>query len=258
VCAYDGTSFAGWQSQPSGTSLQDVIEARLSVLAKGLVRVHASGRTDAGVHARGQVFHFDLPWRHGAERLLAALRVGLPTTILIKSIRPVPKDFHARFSATGKRYEYQLYLGHPDPFLRPYVWSLDRPSAPDFVAMRKAAKVLMGRHDFAAFSAFNGEEREDTERTLRRLEMRRRGRRVTLVAEADGFLYKMVRSLVGALVSVGFGKLTPDDLRRFLREGRRTPAVETAPPQGLFLVRVDYPRASARPRKVVRRAKPRG
>jgi tRNA pseudouridine38-40 synthase len=88
--------------------------------------------------------------------------------------------------------------------------------------------------------------------------MRRRGRRVTLVAEADGFLYKMVRSLVGALVSVGFGKLTPDDLRRFLREGRRTPAVETAPPQGLFLVRVDYPRASARPRKVVRRAKPRG
>ncbi len=258
VCAYDGTSFAGWQSQPSGTSLQDVIEARLSVLAKALVRVHASGRTDAGVHARGQVFHFDLPWRHGAERLLAALRVGLPTTILIKSIRPVPKDFHARFSATGKRYEYQLYLGHPDPFLRPYVWSLDRPSAPDFVAMRKAAKVLMGRHDFAAFSAFNGEEREDTERTLRRLEMRRRGRRVTLVAEADGFLYKMVRSLVGALVSVGFGKLTPDDLRRFLREGRRTPAVETAPPQGLFLVRVDYPRASARPRKVVRRAKPRG
>ena len=258
VCAYDGTSFAGWQSQPSGTSLQDVIEARLSVLAKGLVRVHASGRTDAGVHARGQVFHFDLPWRHGAERLLAALRVGLPTTILIKSIRPVPKDFHARFSATGKRYEYQLYLGHPDPFLRPYVWSLDRPSAPDFVAMRKAAKVLMGRHDFAAFSAFNGEEREDTERTLRRLEMRRRGRRVTLVAEADGFHNKMVRSLVGALVSVGFGKLTPDDVRRFLREGRRTPAVETAPPQGLFLVRVDYPRASARPRKVVRRAKPRG
>jgi tRNA pseudouridine38-40 synthase len=258
VCAYDGTSFAGWQSQPGGTSLQDVIEARLRVLAKGLVRVHASGRTDAGVHARGQVFHFDLSWRHGAERLLAALRVGLPPTILIKSIRPVANDFHARFSAMGKRYEYHLYLGHPDPFIRPYVWPLDRPSSPDLAAMRKAAKVLMGRHDFAAFSAFTGEEREDTVRTLRRLEVVRRGRRVTLVAEADGFLYKMVRSLVGALVSVGFGKLTPDDLHRFLDEGRRTPAVETAPPQGLFLVRVDYPRAAPKRVKAVKRAKPRG
>lgn len=245
VCAYDGTSFAGWQSQPGGTSLQDVIEARLAVLAKGLVRIHASGRTDAGVHARGQVFHFDLAWRHGSERLLAALRVGLPPSILIKSVRAVPGTFHARFSATGKRYAYHLYLGHPDPFVRPFVWALDRPSAPDFAAMRRAAKVLQGRHDFAAFSAFTGEEREDTERTLRRLEIVRRGRRVTIIAEADGFLYKMVRSLVGALVSVGFGKLTPDDLRRFLKDGRRTPAVETAPPQGLFLVRVDYPRVGA-------------
>lgn len=254
VCAYDGTAFAGWQSQPGGTSLQDVIEARLRVLAGGPIRIHASGRTDAGVHARGQVFHFDLAWRHGAERLLAALRVGLPPTILIQSIRPVPGDFHARFSAVGKRYEYHVYLGHPDPFIRPFVWCLDRPTAPDFVAMRRAAKVLLGRHDFAAFSAFTGEEREDTVRTLRRLDVVRRGRRVTIVAEADGFLYKMVRSLVGALISVGFGKLSPDDLRRFLADARRTPAVETAPPQGLFLVRVQYRRTSGQRRTDARRS----
>lgn len=246
MCAYDGTAFAGWQSQPGGTSLQDVIEARLRVLGGGLIRIHASGRTDAGVHARGQVFHFDLAWRHGAERLLAALRVGLPPTIQIQSIRAVSSDFHARFSAVGKRYEYHIFLGHPDPFTHPFVWALDRPMTPDFAAMRRAAKVLLGRHDFAAFSAFTGEEREDTVRHVSRLDIVRRGRRVTIVAEADGFLYKMVRSVVGALVSVGFGKLSPDDLRRFLTEARRTAAVETAPPQGLFLVRVQYPRRLTR------------
>jgi tRNA pseudouridine38-40 synthase len=242
VCAYDGTAFAGWQSQPGGVGIQDVIESRLAAIAKAPVRIHASGRTDAGVHARGQVFHFDLAWRHGADRLLAALRVGLPPTLLIKSIRLVSGDFHARFTAIGKRYEYRLFLGHPDPFIRPFVWALDRPTQPDLAAMRRAAKILCGRHDFAAFSAFTGEEREDTVRSLRRLDIVRRGRGVTIVAEADGFLYKMVRSLVGALVAVGYGKLTPEDLGRFLAAARRTPAVETAPPQGLFLVRVDYPR----------------
>lgn len=255
MCAYDGTTFAGWQSQPGEVAIQDVIETRLAEIAKVPLRIHASGRTDAGVHARGQVFHFDLAWRHGADRLLAALRVGLPPTILIKSIRPVPADFHARFSAIGKRYEYRLFLGHPDPFIRPFVWAMDRPTPPDLAAMRRAAKVLRGRHDFAAFSAFAGEERNDTVRTLRRLDIVRRGRGVTIVAEADGFLYKMVRTLVGALVAVGYGKLTPEDVGGFLAAARRTPAVETAPPQGLFLVRVEYPRFRGGRAPVVRRSR---
>jgi tRNA pseudouridine38-40 synthase len=238
TCAYDGTAFAGWQSQKGGAAVQDVIEARLAAIFKVAVRIHGSGRTDAGVHAQGQVFHFDADWRHGAPKLLAALRSGLPATIQIKTAKPVSVDFHARFKATGKRYVYHLYLGDADPFTRPYVWSVFRPL--DFAAMAAAAAVLRGRHDFRAFSALNGTERETTVRDLRRLDIIRRGRRVRIVAEADGFLYKMVRSLVGTLVAVGEGKLTPAQVRVLLSAPQRTPAVQTAPPQGLFLVRVFY------------------
>lgn len=238
VCAYDGGALAGWQSQPGGQAVQDLIEARLAAILGRAVRIHGSGRTDAGVHAVGQVFHFDAAWRHGAEKLLAALRTGLPPAIQIKSVRQVPATFHARFSATGKRYEYHLHLGDADPFARPYSWSVFRPL--DFPAMAAAAAVLRGRHDFRAFAAENGTERESTVRELRRLEIRRRGRRVRIVAEADGFLYKMVRSLVGVLVAVGEGRLSVAAVKALLAGGRRTPAVQTAPPQGLFLVKVFY------------------
>ncbi len=238
VCAYDGGALAGWQSQPGGQAVQDLIEARLAAILGRSVRIHGSGRTDAGVHALGQVFHFDAAWRHGADKLLAALRSGLPASIQVKSARPVRSDFHARFSAKGKRYEYRLHLGDADPFERPYSWSVFRPL--DFAAMTAAAAVLRGRHDFRAFAAENGTERESTVRDLRRLDIRRRGCRVRIVAEADGFLYKMVRSLVGVLVAVGEGRLTVTEVKALLAGGKRTPAVQTAPPQGLFLVKVFY------------------
>lgn len=238
VCAYDGGALAGWQSQPGGQAVQDLIEARLAAVFGRPVRIHGSGRTDAGVHAVGQVFHFDATWRHGADKLLAALRAGLPPSIQVKAARPVRSDFHARFSAKGKRYEYRLHLGDADPFERPYSWSVFRPL--DLAAMTAAAAVLCGRHDFRAFAAENGTERESTVRDLRRLEIRRRGRRVRIVAEADGFLYKMVRSLVGVLVAVGEGRLAVAEVKKLLAAGRRTPAVHTAPPQGLFLVKVFY------------------
>ncbi|OIQ92323.1 tRNA pseudouridine synthase A [mine drainage metagenome] len=241
VCAYDGTPFSGWQSQRGGNAIQDVIERRLATVLKVAVRIHASGRTDAGVHAKGQVFHFDADWRHGAAKLAAALRAGLPGAIQIRSLREGPAGFHARFSATGKTYTYRLFLGDPDPFTRPYVWAL--PRKPELARMRAAASALVGKHDFAAYSAFNGSERETTERTLRRLDVAVRGRKVTITAEADGFLYKMVRSLVGAVVAAGEGKLSVERIRQLLVEGRRTAEVQTAPPQGLFLERVDYGRA---------------
>jgi len=240
VCAYDGTAFAGWQSQPGGNAIQDVIETRLAAVLGGPTRIHASGRTDAGVHALGQVFHFDAPWRHGPEKLRAALRVGLPPAIQIRSVRAAPADFHARFSATGKVYAYHLHLGDADPFTRPYVWAIERPQPLDLGAMEAAAAVLRGRHDFAAFAAFNGAEQEDTVRDLRRLEIVRRGRRVRLEFEADGFLYKMVRSLTGALVAAAEGKLSPERIAALLAGRERTAEVQTAPPQGLFLVKVLY------------------
>lgn len=238
LCAYDGTSFAGWQSQAGGTAIQDVIEARLAAIFKTTVRIHGSGRTDAGVHARGQVFHFDAPWRHDPEKLLAAFRTGLPPAIQVRSIRRVSPEFHARFSATGKRYVYHLHQGDADPFTRPYCWPLFRPL--DLAAMRTTAAGLRGKHDFRAFTALNGPEREDTVRHLRRLDIVARGRRVRIVAEADGFLYKMVRSLVGVLVTVGEGRTTPAEVVTLLAARQRPPLVQTAPPQGLFLERVFY------------------
>ena len=241
VCAYDGSGFSGWQSQPNGDSIQDVLEARLKAIFGGPIRIHSSGRTDAGVHAAAQVFHFDAEWGHPAEKLAAAVRFGLPPAIQIVAVRPAAAKFHARFSAKRKVYCYHLHLGDADPFTRPYSWPVMRPL--DLAAMRAAAKALQGRHDFKAFSALNGAENAetaDTVRHLRRLELRVRGRQVRVVAEADGFLYKMVRSLVGALVSVGEGKLTVPDVERILASKVRIPAVHTAPPQGLFLQKVHY------------------
>ena len=238
VVAYDGTPFAGWQSQAGGVGIQDVIEARLAEVLGVSLRIHGSGRTDAGVHARGQVFHFDGQWRHGPEKLLAAARSGLPLAIQLKSIRAVAADFHARFHATGKRYVYHLHLGDADPFTRPYSWPIFK--ALDVGAMRAAAGVLRGSHDFRAFAALNGPEREDTVRTLRRLEVVGRGRRVRIIAEADGFLYKMVRSLTGVLVAAGEGRLATAKVRQILDNRKRIPDVQTAPPQGLFLEKVFY------------------
>lgn len=241
VCAYDGTHFAGWQSQAGGTAIQDVVEGRLAQIFKTPTRIHGSGRTDAGVHALEQVFHFDAEWRHEPAKLLAAFRVGLPASIQIKSVRAVAADFHSRFDATGKRYLYHVHLGDADPFTRPYCWTFFRPL--DVAAMRRAAEVLRGRHDFRAFTALNGPEREDTVRDLRRLEIVQRGRKIKITAEADGFLYKMVRSLVGALVAVGEGKVSVAQVREILRKRERTAAVQTAPAQGLFLAKVFYGRA---------------
>jgi len=238
ICAYDGTAFAGWQSQTGGNAIQDVIEKRLARILGEPVRIQSSGRTDAGVHALGQVFHFDAAWRHGPQKLVAALRAGLPPAIQIKSARAVPPEFHARFATVGKTYIYFLHLGEADPFTRPFCWPIFHPL--DFAAMEQAAAVLRGVHDFKAFSAFNRVKRENTVRNLRRLEIVRRGRRVRIAVEADGFLYKMVRTIVGALVAVGEGKLTPERVRTILESRHRTAAVTTAPAQGLFLVKVKY------------------
>jgi len=238
TCAYVGTDFEGWQAQASKRSVQDIIERQLAEIFGRLVRIHGSGRTDSGVHARAQVFHFDADWRHGADKLERALAAGLPAAIQVTALRRARPDFHARFSAKGKRYVYFLHQGRADPFADPLCWSLGRPL--DVTAMRATAARLVGRHDFRAFCASGGEEREDTVKTLRRLDVLGRGQKLRVIAEADGFLYKMVRSLVGALVGVGLGKLTPEQVVELLDGRRRTHLVPTAPAKGLFLWRVEY------------------
>jgi len=239
VCAYDGRAFNGWQSQPDGRAVQDVIERRLKWIFGRDVRIHGSGRTDAGVHALAQVFHFDAAWPHGAAKLLGAFRGGLPRTIQVKAARAVAPGFHARHSAKGKTYRYHLHQGGPaGPFEFPYCWAVPGPL--DVAAMRATARRLTGRHDFRAFSAFGGVEPESTVRHLRRLAVTGRGRRLRITAEGDGFLYKMVRRLAGALVAVGQGRMTPAQVVALLDAGQRTAAIPTAPAAGLFLVRVRY------------------
>ncbi len=238
VCAYDGGPFNGWQSQEGGNTIQDVIERRMEKILGRKIRLEGSGRTDSGVHALAQVFHFDAAWRHGADKLRRALQTGLPRTIQLKSMRAVPAKFHARFAAKGKIYRYHIHLGSADPFTTAWCWSVGREL--DWAAMAAAARLLRGKHDFWAFSGENDRTYETTVRNLRRLELRRRGRNLTFTFEADGFLYKMVRSLTGALVNVGLGKLTPREVAELLKTRRRIPAVNTAPAQGLFLVKVIY------------------
>lgn len=240
VISYDGTDFNGWQSQPCGNTIQDFVERRLEVLFRQKVRIHGSGRTDAGVHARGQVFHFDCAWSHGPDKLLRAFHSGLPRGIQITDARPVAEDFHARYSARGKRYIYRLYRGAAPAMDGRFMWSFgNRPL--DLDAMQSAASILTGRHDFTGFSAVTGNASEpDPIRTVWKLDIAVRGRRITVRAEGEGFLYKMVRSLVGALTDVGTGRLTPDDIRMILRERKRTALIQTAPALGLCLDHVFY------------------
>ena len=238
VVAYDGTTFQGWQSQEGGNTIQDLIEKQLTKITGNKIRIEGSGRTDSGVHAHAQVFHFDAEWTHGPEKLRVALQTGLPRSIRLKSMRQAKPDFHARFDAKGKVYRYEIYLGEADPFIAAYCWSFRREL--DWKAMLAAAKVLRGKQDFWAFSGENDRTYETTVRDLRRVELVKRGRKLSFTFEADGFLYKMVRSLSGALVNVGLRKLTSAQIAELIKTRRRIPTVVTAPPQGLFLVKVIY------------------
>ncbi len=240
--AYDGTDYSGWQVQLNGTAVQEIVERAVERIFGEKARVHGSGRTDAGVHALGQVAHFQIPKAKAKippASLRGALNGVLPRDVRVLKVERAAADFHARFEAHEKTYRYQIFCGDVmDPFLRR--WAAHSPHRLDVTAMRRAARVLAGRHDFAAFAANPRREQETTVRTLKRLSVARRGKLVTITATAEGFLYKMVRSLAGALLRVGTGKLTVADIERILKSKTRTARVETAPPQGLFLMKVRY------------------
>lgn len=238
--AYDGTDYDGWQAQPSGKTIQDFIERRLEVILEKRTRIHGSGRTDSGVHAKGQVFHFDGDWPHGPETLIRALRIGHPDSMHIYTVEPVDDDFHARYSALGKRYSYSFFEGYADPFETRFCWSLKNRRL-DVDAMNAGAAHLIGKHDFSSFTANPHDSREDQPvKDLRRLEVLRDGPRIRLITEADGYLFRMVRSLAGCLVSVGVGKLDPDRLIDILAARKRSNDVQTAPSRGLCLEKVYY------------------
>ncbi len=239
IMAYDGSSYYGFQVQKQGPTIQEVLEKALRELTGERIRVTPAGRTDAGVHALGQVVNFRTESSIPPERFAPALNTCLPRDIRIKLSREVPDDFHARYDAIGKVYTYRIYQGpYPSPFLRNYAHFVPKPL--DWGKILEAAAILQGRYDFKSFQAA-GSKVKDTVRTLNRVELARRGPLYQLTFVGDGFLYHQVRNMVGTLLEVGAGRLQPDDVEGILKARRRECAGPTAPAAGLFLSRVLYP-----------------
>jgi tRNA pseudouridine38-40 synthase len=240
--AYDGTEFAGWQRQPAERTVQGELEAAIERITQARSKCVASGRTDAGVHALGQVVSFQSETRLTAAVLNKALNAELPEDMLVCEVAEAPPGFHALRDAVRKRYRYVIQDGRlPDLFDRKYVWHVYQRL--EEAAMKQAAEALVGTHDFASYETA-GSPRLTTIRTLFDLSVERRAAdltdRVVIEVEADGFLYNMVRNIAGTLVAVGKGKESvawPADVLE-LRD--RTAAGMTAPARGLFLVGVEY------------------
>lgn len=243
--AYDGTGFVGWQRQAEGTSVQGLLEDALAEFGSGPVIAIAAGRTDAGVHARGQVVSCSLPRAIAAETLQRALNAKLPDAIRVMDAASAPPDFHARFDARSKTYQYRIANAAVlSPFERRHAWHVPEPL--DVDAMAAAARRLEGRHDFAAFQS-TGTPVQSTEREVFAARFSTAGGLLLFDIRANGFLRHMVRAIVGTLVlEVGRGRRSPEWIDAVLAARDRAQAGQSAPPQGLFLVSVEYNRDSCR------------
>ena len=243
VLEYDGTAYRGWQRQADAPTVQATCEAALAEVLQGEVAVVAAGRTDTGVHARGQVVHFDHAARLGAAELQRAWNARLPDDIWVASLTPTRPDFHARHDARARTYRYRVALGPRchSPFVRRYAWPVA--GAMDWSLIEAATGRLLGAHDFRPFAkgappTRAGEPPGRCTVVTARWRNTREGRALEITA--DRFLRHMVRALAGALVAIGRGRIGPDEIDRALAEGRPRPAAGYAPPNGLFLWRVTY------------------
>ena len=241
VLQYDGTAYAGWQRQENGASIQALLEDALEPIEGSRVVVHGAGRTDAGVHALAQVATVTLGAAMEPPALARALNAVLPADVRVLTVEDAAPGFHARFSATGKVYEYRI-VNAPlvSPFLQKYVWRVGQPI--DLQTMREASALLVGTHDFAAFQGARAKVTSTT-RTVRAIEWEDGGGYdlpIVMRIEGDGFLRHMVRIIAGTLVDVGVGRWPPSRVAGILASRDRTQAGPTAPAQGLFLVRVIY------------------
>ena len=237
--SYDGTDFSGWQTQPGYRTVQETLEKAIAELTgEARIRLNASGRTDAGVHAVGQVANFYTATHHSAEVIVRAVNARLPADVTIRDAADVPQVFDANHDALRKMYRYVIHDGPvPDIFLRRYSCFSRHPLDAD--AMRRAAECLKGRHDFRCFET-EWPNRLSSVRTITHLAVNRFGEYIWIDVEADGFLYNMVRAIAGTLMYVGRGHWPEQQVEEILRAGDRTLAGPTAPACGLFLVRVTY------------------
>jgi tRNA pseudouridine38-40 synthase len=241
--AYDGTDFSGWQVQPGAETIQGTLASAIGRITGEKVLPQGSGRTDAGVHALGQVATFQMESVIPADNLVIALNDILPASIRVIAAEEVSEGFHARKSARAKMYRYRIYRDAIcPPFLARYVWHYPYPL--DETAMREAAPLVEGEHDFTSFAAVDPERgREEGISNVRHVfssEWRREGCELTYEVRGNGFLHHMVRNLVGTFLLVGKGTLKPEDVRSIIAAKNRTAAGATAPASGLFLVNVEY------------------
>lgn len=236
--SYDGKDFAGWQVQPRQRTVQGCIQDALTKLIREPVTIHGSGRTDSGVHALGQVFHFKAATTIPVERMAKALNTWLPKDIVITDAVLAEPEFHSRYDAHDKTYRYRI-LNTPmrSPLLHHYAWHV--PESLDIEAIEAAMRILVGPHDFAGFAA-SGSSQSTTFRTLSRAAVWRDGDEILLEFTADGFLYHMVRNLAGTLREIGTGRRGATWVSDILVACDRSLAGKTAPPQGLYLMNVKY------------------
>ncbi|MCD6051135.1 MAG: truA [Verrucomicrobia bacterium] len=256
VIAYDGTNYSGWQVQKTGIGVQQKVEEALAKIFPTPKRLYSSSRTDTGVHAIGMVAHVEIPKAElramDARKLLLALNANLPSDVKVMSAKKAPADFHARFNACGKQYRYFIWNHSAlNPLLRTQAWHV--PKELNLAAMREAAKLFLGKHDFKSFAANRDYEMESTVRTMHRCEIQKKGPLLTVIIEGDGFLYKMCRGIAGTLVQLGQGKIAVADIKHILAAKDRRVAGMTAPAHGLVLWKVFYKKGfkAKRPDKTV-------
>ena len=237
VVAYDGTDYQGFQRQANGPTVQEALETALARVTGRETTVLAAGRTDAGVHAEGQVVAFDTEWRHPLEALQRAMNAVLPPDVAVREVAQAADDFHPRYDARSRHYRYTVY-NHPvrSPLVRRT--SLHVPTALDVAAMEAAARLLVGEHDFATFG--QPPKGENTVRRVVRAEWSGEPPWLYFDIEANAFLYRMVRSLVGTMLEVGKGRMSVEDFEEALRARDRSRAGPTAPAHGLCLIEVKY------------------
>lgn len=238
IISYDGTSYAGYQTQPNGVTVQEEIEKALLKITGEKTVLHASGRTDSGVHAMAQVAHFDTNSRIPPDKFSFALNTHLPKDIRIMHSEEADKEFHSRFSAKNKTYRYTVQNGvHENPFLRNTALFIH--AKLDFEAMQDEAEQVVGTHDFAAFRS-TGTVNKTTVRTVFESHWTKKDNIYIYTVTGDGFLYNMVRILAGTMIDVGMGRLEKGAVKRALESTKRSDAGATAPPHGLMLARVRY------------------
>lgn len=236
---YDGTGLAGWQRQPDRPSVQEHIEYAIYQFCDETVNVFTAGRTDAGVHAKGQVAHFDIEKKVTKQKVMGALNFYLKEhSIAILNIETVDENFHARFSATRRHYIYKILNRRgPAALDKKRVWVVHKKL--NIKAMQEAGKVLIGKHDFTSFRDSECQSKSPV-KTLEKIEITQHGDEIHFSVSAPSFLHHMVRNIVGTLKYVGEGKWTKNDIKKILDAKDRKKAGPTAPPQGLYLVKVDY------------------